>query len=155
MFNPHPTPVAPLLVIGFLHRVADIFKGYFGEANEYTLKDNFVTVYQLVEEMMDNGFPLTTEPSILKEMILPPTVGTKLNSIISDTSTYGHILMFVFFCLRLIVRSILRDLSSAALCLNAPFFTTKKDLVDVAGQLAVVDPVAQVWDQALEERDLL
>ena len=29
---------------------------------------------QLLEEMMDNGYPLTTEPNALKAMIMPPTV---------------------------------------------------------------------------------
>ncbi len=31
-------------------------------------------VYQLLEEMVDYGFPLTTEPNALKAMIAPPTV---------------------------------------------------------------------------------
>jgi AP-3 complex subunit mu len=33
---------------------------------------------QLLDEMMDNGFPFTTEPSILKSMIIPPTVFTRV-----------------------------------------------------------------------------
>jgi hypothetical protein len=32
-----------------------------------------VTVYQLLEEMLDNGYPLATEPNVLREMIRPPT----------------------------------------------------------------------------------
>lgn len=75
--------VQPLLVIEFLHRMADIFKDYFGEVNESSIKENFVTVYQLLEEMMDNGFPLTTEPNILKEVILPPTI---LNRVVNAVS---------------------------------------------------------------------
>ncbi len=31
-------------------------------------------VYQLLEEMVDYGFPLTTEPNALKAMIRPPTI---------------------------------------------------------------------------------
>lgn len=31
-------------------------------------------VYELLEEMLDNGFPLATESNILKELIKPPTV---------------------------------------------------------------------------------
>lgn len=33
-----------------------------------------VTVYELLEEMLDNGFPLATESNVLKEMIRPPTI---------------------------------------------------------------------------------
>lgn len=36
--------------------------------------DNVVTVYELLEEMLDNGFPLATESNVLKEMIKPPTM---------------------------------------------------------------------------------
>lgn len=44
---------------------------------------------QLLEEMMDNGFPLTTEPSILKEMIAPPTVLNRVVTTVTGTSGYG------------------------------------------------------------------
>ncbi len=40
---------SPLLIFEFLHRVADIFIDYFGEIDETTIKDNFSTVYQLLE----------------------------------------------------------------------------------------------------------
>lgn len=36
--------------------------------------DNVVIVYELLEEMLDNGFPLATESNVLKEMIRPPTM---------------------------------------------------------------------------------
>ena len=39
---------------------------YFGGLDDGAIKDNFSTVYQLLEEMMDNGYPLTTEPNALK-----------------------------------------------------------------------------------------
>jgi len=66
--------VSPLLVIEYLHRVCDIFIQYFGKLNENSLKQNFVHVYQLLDELMDNGFPFTTEPNALMEMIPPPSM---------------------------------------------------------------------------------
>ena len=45
----------PLVGIEFLHRVFDIFCEYFGDVEETTIKENFATVYQLLEEMMDYG----------------------------------------------------------------------------------------------------
>lgn len=33
-----------------------------------------VVVYEVLEEMLDNGFPLATESNILKELIKPPTI---------------------------------------------------------------------------------
>ena len=47
---------------------------YFGECSESVIKDNVVIVYELLEEMLDNGFPLATESNILKELIKPPTI---------------------------------------------------------------------------------
>ena len=70
----------PLLAIEFLHRVFDIFEEYFGTVEESTIKENFATVYQLLEEMMDFGYPLTTEPNALKAMIKPASVMSRLTS---------------------------------------------------------------------------
>eukprot|EP00957_Ditylum_brightwellii_P160249 12200123-Ditylum_brightwellii.AAC.1 len=70
-----PTEVSLLLVLEFLHWVADIFVDDFGSpADESTIKDNFSTVYQLLKEIVDYGLPLTTEPDGLKGLIKPPTV---------------------------------------------------------------------------------
>lgn len=41
-----------------------------------------MVVYELLEEMLDNGFPLATESNILKELIKPPTIlRTMVNTI--------------------------------------------------------------------------
>ncbi|KAJ1495609.1 Mu homology domain-containing protein [Baffinella frigidus] len=66
--------VTPLFVTEFLHRVVDVFRDYFNEVSEESIKENFITVYQIMDEMMDNGFPMTTEPNVLKTMISPPTI---------------------------------------------------------------------------------
>ncbi|KAB2633321.1 lysM domain receptor-like kinase 3 [Pyrus ussuriensis x Pyrus communis] len=53
----------------FLHRVIDVFKHYFEELEEESLRDNFVVVYELLDEIMDFGFPQFTEAKILSEFI--------------------------------------------------------------------------------------
>ncbi|OXA46978.1 AP-3 complex subunit mu-1 [Folsomia candida] len=68
------TEVAPLFVLEFLHRVVDIFEDYFGECNETIIKEHYVIIYELLDEMLDNGFPLATESNILKELIKPPNI---------------------------------------------------------------------------------
>uniref|UniRef100_A0A914WDF8 MHD domain-containing protein n=1 Tax=Plectus sambesii TaxID=2011161 RepID=A0A914WDF8_9BILA len=62
----------PLMVIEFLHRVVDTFKEYFDECSDSSIKDNYVIVFELLDEMLDNGFPLATESNILQELIKPP-----------------------------------------------------------------------------------
>lgn len=39
----------PLMVVEFLHRVFEIFEEYFGSVEETSIKENFSTVYQLLE----------------------------------------------------------------------------------------------------------
>ncbi|XP_027934593.1 AP-3 complex subunit mu-like isoform X1 [Vigna unguiculata] len=77
----------PLMAIEFLCRVADVLNDYFGALNEDIIKDNFVIVYELLDEMIDNGFPLTTEPSILREIINPPNVVNKALSIVTGSNS--------------------------------------------------------------------
>lgn len=82
----------PLVTIEFLHRVFDIFQEYFGVVEDTTIKENFATVYQLLEEMMDYGYPLTTEPNALKAMISPPSVISRLAAATTGQSTISDIL---------------------------------------------------------------
>ncbi|XP_038980321.1 AP-3 complex subunit mu isoform X7 [Phoenix dactylifera] len=77
----------PLMGIEFLCRVADVLTDYLGGLNEDLIKDNFIIVYELLDEMMDNGFPLTTEPSILREMIAPPNIVSKMLSVVTGKSS--------------------------------------------------------------------
>ena len=50
------------------------------------VQDNYVVVYELLDEMLDNGFPLATEANILKEMIKPPNMlRTVVNSVTGTT----------------------------------------------------------------------
>jgi AP-1 complex subunit mu len=37
---------------------------------EESIRDNFVVIYELLDEMADFGYPQTTEPSLLKEYIM-------------------------------------------------------------------------------------
>jgi AP-3 complex subunit mu len=50
------------------------------------IKENFTTVYQLLEEMVDNGWPLTTEPNALEAMIPPPTVLGAITRIVTGSA---------------------------------------------------------------------
>lgn len=46
-----------------------VLRDYFNELEEESIKDNFVITYELLDEMMDNGYPQTTEVKILREYI--------------------------------------------------------------------------------------
>lgn len=54
-------------IILFLHRLVQVLVEYFKELEEESIRDNFVIIYELLDEMMDFGFPQTTESKILQE----------------------------------------------------------------------------------------
>lgn len=56
-------------VILFLHRLVQVLIEYFKELEEESIRDNFVIIYELLDEMMDFGFPQTTESKILQECV--------------------------------------------------------------------------------------
>lgn len=84
--------VSPLFVIEILHRAVDIFEDYFNDCTESTLKDNFVIVYELLDEMLDNGFPLATEVNILKELIKPPNLYRKVHNLVTGDTNVSSVM---------------------------------------------------------------
>lgn len=59
-------------ILLFLHKVVEVFTEYFKELEEESIRDNFVVIYELLDEMMDFGYPQTTEHKILQECVLMP-----------------------------------------------------------------------------------
>ena len=54
-------------ILLFLHKIVEVFTEYFKELEEESIRDNFVVIYELLDEMMDFGYPQTTETKILQE----------------------------------------------------------------------------------------
>ena len=59
-----------MVILNFLYRVVEVLEDYFNELVEESIRDNFVITYELLDEMMDFGYPQFTEPKILKEYIM-------------------------------------------------------------------------------------
>jgi AP-1 complex subunit mu len=59
-------------ILLFLHRIVEVFTEYFKELEEESIRDNFVIIYELLDEMMDFGYPQTTETKILQEYAAYP-----------------------------------------------------------------------------------
>ncbi|KAH9489875.1 AP-3 complex subunit mu-1 [Bulinus truncatus] len=81
------TEVPPLFVVEFLHRICETFEDYFSECTESTLKENYVIVYELLDEMLDNGFPLAVESNVLKELIRPPNFFRTITDTVTGKSS--------------------------------------------------------------------
>jgi len=58
------------LVLQFLYKVVEVFKAYFGGSfDENSIRKNFVLIYELLDEIMDYGYPQILEPEVLKQYI--------------------------------------------------------------------------------------
>jgi AP-1 complex subunit mu len=57
------------MVFQFLHKVVQVFSEYFKELEEESIRDNFVIIYELLDELMDFGYPQVTDSKILQEYI--------------------------------------------------------------------------------------
>ncbi|QQK43206.1 AP-2 adaptor complex subunit mu, putative [Penicillium digitatum] len=71
------------LVFEFLYRLVMLGKSYFGKLDEEAVKNNFVLIYELLDEILDFGYPQNTDPDTLKMYIT--TEGVK--SAIANSST--------------------------------------------------------------------
>lgn len=57
------------MLVTFLHSFASVLEQYFGGLEEESIRDNFVLVYELLDEVMDFGYPQFTEAKVLQEYI--------------------------------------------------------------------------------------
>lgn len=47
--------------------IVQVFKDYFGELDEESIRDNFVVIYELMDETMDFGYPQSLDSKVLRE----------------------------------------------------------------------------------------
>jgi len=57
------------MVFQFITRMADVMTDYFGKVTEDNIKNNFVLIYELLDEVLDYGYPQNTDVGILKTFI--------------------------------------------------------------------------------------
>jgi len=57
------------MVFEFLNRMVEIMASYFGKVTDENIKNNFVLIYELLDEIADYGYPQKTDTAILKTFI--------------------------------------------------------------------------------------
>jgi AP-2 complex subunit mu-1 len=50
-------------------KLCEVMSSYFGKINEDNVKNNFVLIYELLDEILDYGYPQNTDTGILKTFI--------------------------------------------------------------------------------------
>ncbi|KAJ8448092.1 hypothetical protein Cgig2_031816 [Carnegiea gigantea] len=69
----------------FVVEAVNLFKSYFGgQFNEDAIRNNFVLIYELLDEIMDFGYPQNLAPEILKLYITQEGVRSPFSSKIAD-----------------------------------------------------------------------
>ncbi|KIK06101.1 hypothetical protein K443DRAFT_674665 [Laccaria amethystina LaAM-08-1] len=62
------------LVFEFCYRFINICKSYFGKIDEESVKNNFVVIYELIDEINDFGYPQNSEIDTLKTYITTESI---------------------------------------------------------------------------------
>lgn len=57
------------MVFEFLIRFTQVMQSYFGKINEENIKNNFVLIYELLDEILDFGYPQNCDTGVLKTFI--------------------------------------------------------------------------------------
>jgi len=76
------------LVFEFIYRMIGLGKAYFGKFDEEAVKNNFVLVYELLDEILDFGYPQNTETDTLKMYITTEGVKSE-RAMVRSTSVNG------------------------------------------------------------------
>mmetsp|Transcript_24994 Transcript_24994/g.37956 ORF Transcript_24994/g.37956 Transcript_24994/m.37956 type:complete len:470 (+) Transcript_24994:36-1445(+) len=61
--------ISPTTIIELLSTIAKVFKDYCGTLSEEAIRKNFILLYELLDEMMDYGYPQVTRTENLKAFV--------------------------------------------------------------------------------------
>jgi AP-4 complex subunit mu-1 len=76
------TNVSPALSVELLDRIAAVIKDYCGVLTEEAIRKNFMLVYELIDEIIDFGYPQSSTSEVLKAYVksVPILVDTEKRS---------------------------------------------------------------------------
>ena len=58
--------LSPVWAVDLLNKLVKAFKDFCGQLSEESLRRNFIMVYELIDEMIDSGYPQSTASEVLK-----------------------------------------------------------------------------------------
>jgi len=68
------------LVFEFLNKLSIVMCSYFGKITEDNVKNNFVLIYELLDELIDYGYPQNSEVGVIKTFITQTGVKASINN---------------------------------------------------------------------------
>lgn len=80
------------LIFKFLYDIVEIFRSYFdGKFDEESFRQNFTLIYELLDEVMDNGFPQITSSDLLQEYIKTTNKDISIRSHLQNINDINNI----------------------------------------------------------------
>ncbi|KAK9459345.1 Mu homology domain-containing protein [Lipomyces oligophaga] len=68
------------LIFEFLYKIVALGVSYFGKLDEESVKSNFALIYELLDEILDFGYPQNTETDTLKMYIMTEGVRSEIRA---------------------------------------------------------------------------
>lgn len=83
--------VSPSGSLELLNRLAKVFKDYCGVLTEESIRKNFILIYELLDEMIDYGYPQITSTEMLKNCVHNEAIIVAATGITSSSSMLNTI----------------------------------------------------------------
>ena len=77
--------VSPSATLELLNRLSKVFKDYCGVLTEESIRKNFILIYELLDEMMDYGYPQITSTESLKICVHNEASAVSISGVIPTT----------------------------------------------------------------------
>lgn len=78
------------VIFEFLYSFKQLLEQYLGSLNEETIMDHFTTIYDLLDEVVECGYPQSLDFNSLKQIIPPVTNGNSSSMATAVASTKKH-----------------------------------------------------------------
>eukprot|EP00479_Gromia_sphaerica_P010533 TRINITY_DN4879_c0_g1_i1.p1 TRINITY_DN4879_c0_g1~~TRINITY_DN4879_c0_g1_i1.p1 ORF type:complete len:84 (+),score=16.88 TRINITY_DN4879_c0_g1_i1:401-652(+) len=79
-----------------LYRFSKLFKDYLGVLTEESIRKNFVLIYELLDEVIDFGYPQGTSTELLKAYVFNEPVVIDTPKLLSQLKVVSFV--YVLFC---------------------------------------------------------
>jgi AP-4 complex subunit mu-1 len=62
--------VSPSLILEYMNKIINVIKDFCGVISEESIRKNFILIYEIIDEMMDFGYPQLTSTEKIKDYVV-------------------------------------------------------------------------------------
>ena len=79
---------SPSLALEILHQISVVIKDFCGVLTEESIRKNFVLVYEIIDEMIDFGYPQLTTTDLVKDYIVSEPISCNESNILNGLNIF-------------------------------------------------------------------